>query len=453
MNEPDPPASPSSAPTRPHAELRRILGTGDGLAIVVGAVIGVGILRTPGLIAGYLERPALILGTWMLGGVVALLASIAFAELAAMFPEPGGKFMYVREAFGPRAGFVAGWSEILITRGFSAASKAIVIGEYLILLTGWGGIRAWAAGVVALFLAINLLGLRTGRTVQNLITLVKVGLILAIVVAGFVGPTHAPTPIPAVDPGARGLLGLALAYLAVSFTYYGWDDFLKLAGEVRNPGRTLPRVLIVGAVSVATLYLLINLAFLSAMTPAEVAGSPLVAADVAARAFGEAGRRLITVAALVILASSLNVQFMGLPRVAYGLAERGLAPRPFARLSGSGVPVAGLLLITALIFTMAMTRSFELLIQYLAVVAISVDALVLLAVFRLRRTRPDVPRPFRAPGYPVVTGVTLALYALLFAVIAATQPRLVAGGAALVAGLAGAGWWWTRRNAALWHGS
>ncbi len=365
-----------------------------------------------------------------------------------MYPEAGGKFYYTREAFGPVAGFVTGWGEIIITRGFSAASKAIVIGEYLILLTGWGEIRPWAAGVVLLFLTINLMGLRTGRMVQNIVTAVKVGLIMVIIGAGLWGSWGADgASLQSSADFATAdnrLLGFALAYLAISFTYYGWDDFLKLAGEVKEPGRTLPRVLIFGTVSVSILYLLLNLAFLSAMTPAEAAGSPLVAADVVAKVFGEAGGRLITVAALIILASSLNVQFMGLPRVAFGLAHRGLAPKQFARVSRHGTPVVGLLVVSALIFVMAMTRSFELLIQYLAFVAISIDATVLMGLFRLRRTRPDATRPFLTPGYPLLPLLTVALYVTLFVIIAVTQPELALGGAALIALLAMAGWAWNR---------
>ena len=423
--------------------LRRILDAEDGLAIVVGAVIGVGILRTPGLIAGYLGNPIPILLTWVFGGVVALLASLVFAELAAMYPRAGGKFFYATEAFGPLAGFVTGWGEIIVTRGFSAASKAIVIGEYLILLTGQGEIRPWAAATVGIFLTINLMGLQTGRWFQNTVTTAKVGLILLIVGAGFFGGgADTATPTSTGEPVTGGLLGFALAYLAVSFTYYGWDDFLKMAGEVHEPGSTLPKVLIRGALAVAVLYLLVNLAFLSALSPAEAAGSPLVAADVAAAAFGEVGRRIITVAALVILVSSLNVQFMGLPRVAYGLSRSGLAPRTFGQLSAGGTPIVGLLVVTAIIFLMAMTRSFERLIQYLAFVAISIDAMVLLAVFRLRFTRPGAERPFVVPGYPVLPAVTVALYATLFAIIAVEQTDLAIGGALLIALLALVGRLW-----------
>ena len=178
-------------------------------------------------------------------------------------------------------------------------------------------------------------------------------LILLIVAAGFWGGDGASWTANSVFvPESSPLLGLSLAYLAVAFTYYGWDDFLKLAGEVKDPGRTLPRVLIIGSTSVAVLYLLVNLAFLSALTPAEAAGSPLVAADAVGAVFGATGQRLITVAALVILVSSLNVQFMGLPRVAYGLAQEGLGPTPLRRLSPHGTPLTGLVVVSLLIFIM-----------------------------------------------------------------------------------------------------
>lgn len=412
--------------------------------MVLGAVIGLGILRTPGLIAGYLGRTDVILMAWAVGGGVALLASLVFAELAGMHPEAGGKFVYALEAFGPAAGFVTGWAEILVTRGFSAASKAIVIGEYIILLTGWGALRVWAALVVVGFFLINAAGLRAGRDFQNGVTALKVVLIVLIIGAGLLRPHSADNTNEVVLE--HGLLaGFGLAYLAIAFTYYGWDDMLKLAGEFREPGRTLPRVLWVGAVGVSGLYLGINFAFLHALTPAQAAGSPLVAADAVAVVLGEGGRRFITVAALVILVSSLNMQFLGLPRVAYGLAARGLAPRAFLSVSDRGTPLTGLYVVSGFVLIMAMTRSFELLIQYLSLVALIVDGVILIALFRLRHTRPHARRPFRVPGFPWVPGAALVAYAILLVLFFWTQPGLVAGAVMIVAGLAAIGVGWTRR--------
>ncbi|UCG86105.1 MAG: amino acid permease [Gemmatimonadota bacterium] len=425
--------------------MKRILGVGDGLAIVVGMVIGLGILRTPGLIAGYLGNPRLILLAWAAGGVIALGSAMVFSEMAAMYPEAGGKFAYARQAYGPIGGFVAGWSEVLVTRGFSAASKAIVIGEYLILLTGWGAIRTWAAAVVIGFFLMHLMGLQVGRVFQNVVTAGKVALILVIICVGLFAGTGASWQPDATPAPQQGLaLGFALAYLSVSFTYYGWEDAVKLAEEFKDPGNKLPRVLVLGAVSVATLYIAINLAFLSALTVGEMSGSPLVAADAVAVAFGDRGRTFITVTALVILISSLNVNFLGVPRVAYGLASRGLAPRSFLSVTGGGTPLGGLLLITALVFLLAMTRSFEFLIQFMMFVAISVDAVILLALFRLRRIRERAPRPFRVPGYPWMPGFILLAYLLILALVTGTQPKLALGGTSLVVALLLAAVLWTK---------
>ncbi|NIN72223.1 MAG: amino acid permease [Gemmatimonadetes bacterium] len=429
--------------------LKRILGVWDGLAVGVGLVIGVGILRTPGLIAGYLGGPWPILLAWVAGGVIALLSAMVFSEMAAMYPEAGGKFAYARQAFGPLGGFVAGWSEVIVTRGgFPAASKAIVIGEYLILLTGWGAIRGWAAAAVLAYFLLHLLGLQAGRVFQNIATTAKVVLILVIIGAGLIGGTGASwEPGATVTPERGLLLGFALAYLSISFTYYGWDDAIKMAEEIREPGRLLPRILVLGAIAVAVLYLAINVAFLSALSPAEMAGSPLVAADAVAVAFGESGRTLITVTALVILISSLNVNFLSVPRVVYGLARRGLAPAGLVRVSGGGTPLGGLFLITALVFLLAMTRSFEFLIQFMMFVAISVDAMVLIGLFKLRALHPDEPRPYRVPGYPWMPGVVVILYVMILVLVTVTQPMLAVGAGTLLAVLLAAGLIWSRARA------
>lgn len=431
------------------SSLKRILGVWDGLAVGIGLVIGVGILRTPGLIAGYLGGPWPILLAWVAGGVIALLSAMVFSEMAAMYPEAGGKFAYARQAFGPLGGFVAGWSEVIVTRGgFPAASKAIVIGEYLILLTGWGAIRGWAAAAVLAYFLLHLLGLQAGRVFQNVATTAKVVLILVIIGAGLTGGAGASwEPGATITPERGLLLGFALAYLSISFTYYGWDDAIKMAEEIREPGRNLPKALILGAVAVAVLYLAVNVAFLSALSPTEMSGSPLVAADAVAVAFGESGRTFITVTALVILISSLNVNFLSVPRVVYGLAHRGLAPAGLVRVSGGGTPLGGLFLITALVFLLAMTRSFEFLIRFMMFVAISVDAMVLIALFRLRALHPDESRPYRVPGYPWMPVVVVILYVLILVLVTVTQPMLAVGAGGLLAALTIAGVIWSRTRA------
>jgi APA family basic amino acid/polyamine antiporter len=374
---------------------------------------------------------------------------MVFAEMAAMYPEAGGKFAYARQAYGPVGGFVAGWSEVIVTRGgFPAASKAVVIGEYMILLVGWGAVRGWAAGLIIAYFFLHLLGLQAGRVFQNVVTTIKVMLILVIIGAGLMGGTGASwAPGVALSPERGLLLGFALAYLSVSFTYYGWDDTVKMAEEIQEPNKALPKVLIFGAVAVAVLYISINVEFLSALSPTEMAGSPLVAADAVAVAFGERGRTFITVTALVILISSINVNFLSVPRVVYGLARRGLAPARLLGVTGRGTPIGGLVVITVLVFLLAMTRSFEFLIQFMMFVAISVDAAVLIALFRLRALRPHDPRPYRVPGYPWLPAIVVMLHVMILVLVTATQPMLALGAGALLAALLVSGIVWIRARA------
>ncbi|MCI0436820.1 MAG: amino acid permease, partial [Gemmatimonadetes bacterium] len=299
-------------------ELQRVIRVRDGLAVAVGMVIGAGILRTPGLIAQYLGDARFILGVWVLGGIIAGLSTLLLAEMAAALPSAGGKYVYAKAAWGPVMAFIAGWAELLVTRGFSGASKAVVIAEYSTRLAGRGSIPIVAGAVVLAFAVLHLGGLKVGTRFQNFSTAIKILVLVAIAGAGILaGDTQGFSTPLAVAPEYAGLLGFALAYQAVSFAYYGWEDAAKMAEEVRDPGKSLPRILLGGAAAVATLYLLINVAFVFALTPAEMAGSPLVAEDAITGVFGGAAGRVVVIAGLIILVSSLNVNFLGMPRVAF----------------------------------------------------------------------------------------------------------------------------------------
>lgn len=419
----------------------------DGLAVTVGIVIGAGILRTPGLIAGYLPDAWLILGIWALGGLVAGLSTMVLAEMAAATPRAGGKYVYAREAWGPVMGFVAGWSELLVTRGFSGAAKAVVIAEYVRTLAGQGSVPVLAGAVVLAFFFLHARGLRAGARFQNITTALKVLVIVFIAAAGIWAGDMAGFGAGASGLSTTGvsLLSFALAYQAVAFAYYGWEDAAKLGEEVVNPGRALPRILLGGVVAVAGLYLLINVSFLAALTPAEMAGSPLVAQDATAAVFGGAAGTVVLLASLIILLSSINVNFLGLPRVAYGLAVDGLAFRRFAAVNPGGTPGVALYFIAGWIGLLAVTSAFEFLINFMMMVAISVDAMVILGFFRLRARQPDLARPFRLPGGLITAGITVALYAGILVIMISTQPGLALGGGAMLGALVIAGWFTARR--------
>ncbi len=448
----DPAANSPAAHPEPSTEggpsLKRILSVRDGLAVTVGIVIGAGILRTPGLIAGYLGDPWLILAVWVVGGIVAALSTILLAEMAAALPEAGGKYVYAREAWGPVAGFVAGWSELLVTRGFSGAAKAVVIAEYVRSLAGRGSVPILAGAVVLGFFFLHTRGLKASTNFQNVTTAIKVQIVFIIAAAGIWAGDWAgfASGGSLLGNAGSGISGFALAYLAVAFAYYGWEDAAKMAAEIKDPGRALPKILLGGAATVAALYLLMNVAFLAALTPAEMAGSELVAQDAIASVFGSAAGTVVVIASLLILISSANVNFLGMPRVAYGLASHGLAPKAFSRVDERGTPRNALYFIAAWMGVLALTGYFEFLIQFMMLVAISVDSMVLMGYFRLRRIRPDLERPFRVPGHPWLPALTIVLYLAILVLVINNQPLLALGAGAMIGSLIVVGWFTVRRR-------
>ncbi len=423
-------------------KLHRVLRIRDGMAVTVGIVIGAGILRTPGLIAGYLGNGWVILAVWFFGGVVVALSTLVLAEMAAALPEAGGKYVYAREAWGPLMGFVAGWSELLVSRGFSGAVKAVAIAEYIrILVGGRGSVPILAGAVVLGFFLLHTRGLKASTVFQNVTTAIKVLIVVLIAAAGIAAGDFAgfSTPTPQATGATAGLLGFALAYQSISFAYYGWEDAAKMAEEVKDPGRALPRILVGGSLAVMVLYLLMNVAFLAALTPAEMAGSELVARDAIAAVFGEMAGVIVVIASLLILISSANVNFLGLPRVAYGLGRNGLAPRAFTQVDERGTPRNALYFISAWIGILALSGAFELLVRFMMTVAITVDTMVLLGYFRLRARKPDMARPFTMPGHPWLPAVTVALYVGILVILVSTQPALALGAAGMLLAILVAG--------------
>ena len=427
-----------SANTNTH-NLQRVLRIRDGMAVTIGMIIGAGILRTPGLIAGYLGDPWLILGLWFFGGVVVALSTLVLAEMSAALPEAGGKYVYARHAWGDTMGFVTGWSELLVSRGFSGAAKAVAIAEYVRILAGnRGNIQIIALAVCVGFFFLHTRGLKASSQFQNITTVIKVFIVVAIAAAGiaagdFIG--FQPALTEASGPTA-GLLGFALAYQSISFAYYGWEDAAKMAEEVKDPGTALPKILVGGALAVIVLYLLMNVAFLAVLTPAEMAADPeLIAALTISTVFGDAAGTAVTAAALIILVSSLNVNFLGLPRVAYGLAQHGLSPQIFTEVDDRGTPRKALYFISAWIGFLALSGAFEFLIRFMMTVAIAVDTMVLLGYFKLRAQRPDLARPFVMPGHPWLPAITIALYIAILAILIGTQPGLALGAGAMLAAI------------------
>src|SRR6266571_644677 len=284
----------SERPFRPVSiELKRSLRLFVGLAMVVGIMVGSGIFRTPGEVANQLGRPGLTFVAWVLGGALALLGALVFAELATRYPRAGGKYVYAREAFGRRAGFVVGWVEGLAIYTAAIAAIGVAAAEFSARIAGWPAEWArWIAVViVGLFICINLLGINSGRWVQNVVTAAKVLALAGVVVLAFAAGDGAGwrSSLPTAPSGIALLGPLALAFQAVIWTYYGCLDAAKIAEEVVEPSRTLPRVLLGGIATTMALYLLLNAAFFQVLPIDRIAASNLVPGDVAAVVSGSSG--------------------------------------------------------------------------------------------------------------------------------------------------------------------
>jgi APA family basic amino acid/polyamine antiporter len=428
------------------SELKRSLRLFDGLAMVVGIMVGSGIFRTPGLVAQLLGRPWLTFVAWVLGGALAFLGALIFAELATRHPQAGGKYVYAREAFGPRAGFVVGWVEGLAIYTAAIAAFGVVTGEFVGKLAGWPDqVTRWiGVGAVALFTGINLVGVASGRWVQNVVTAAKVLALGGVVVIAFAAGNGAgwSGSLPSAPTGLALFGALAVAFQSVIWTYYGYPDAAKIAEEVVAPERTLPRVFLLGIAVATALYLLLNAAFLHVLPFDQIAASSLVAGDVATAIFGAKGGTVIAALALLVVLASLNGNVFVTPRVIFGLARDGLGPRVLARVNAGGTPWAAMLLVGVVSAALAATGKFARLLSLAVVLILVIDGLAVAALFRLRARQPAAP--FRVPFYPLVPALFIAVYAALFVGAALAQPGLT-----LTAVLVLAGTWalsWTVRG-------
>jgi len=416
-------------------ELKRSLRLFDGLAMVVGVVVGAGIFRTPGIIAATLGRPWLTFVAWVLGGALALVGALIFAELATRFPKAGGKYVYAREAFGPRAAFVIGAVEGLVLYPAAIAAISVAAGEFVARLFGWSrGISLLGPAFVVLFTLINLTGVATGRWVQNVVTTAKILALGGVVVVAFAAGDGVGWH-GALAGAPRGLEvwgALAVAFQAVIWTYYGYVEAAKIAEEIVEPERTLPRVFLLGIAVVTGLYLLLNAAFLHVLPFEQVAASNLVAGDAAAAIFGTNGNLVITVLALLVVLASLNGNVFVTPRVLFGLARDGLAPAVLARVNAGGTPAPAMVLVGVVAVGLAATGQFGTLLSLAILIVLVIDGFSVAALYRLRQRQPEAP--FRAPLYPHLLTLFIGVYVVLFVGSALAQPRLALMTAAVLVG-------------------
>ena len=419
--------------------LRRILGLGFGVALVFGTMLGVGILRLPSTVAAALQDSTLIMAAWAIGGVFSLLGAVAVAELAAMVPQSGGFRVYSRRAFGEGIGFAIGWVDWLAyvaTLAYSSVTAVDFLG------TLWPPVlvhsRAIAISILAAFTGMHWLGLRVGSAVTTLVS-AAIGLLLLVLVVGCFlhGPATGLT-LPPLATTARPLpllstamfFALVIALRAILTAYDGWYAPIYMAEENINAVRTLPRAIIGGTVLVVALYLVINLAFLYVLPMSVLSASALPAADAARLVLPRGGAEFVTVLSLFTVLSLINNTMLVAPRILFAIGRDGFISGKAAMVSAGGTPLIALAATSVASLIVILTGTFEQIIALFSVLFLVYYVAAFLAVFVLRRTEPDLPRPYKAFGYPFSTAVVLlgALALLIAAISEDPRSGLIAAG-------------------------
>jgi APA family basic amino acid/polyamine antiporter len=402
------------------------LGVGFGIAVAIGNTIGAGIVRTPGEIAGLLPSTWLYFAAWAVGGIYMSIGALQFAELGAMLPLSGGQYNFSRAALGEYAGFIVGWSDWISTAG-SFAAVATVFGEYtadivpaaqghqMVSLLSYQVdshdlfVRALAASVILFFALLQWKSMKIGSGVQDMTSILKALLFLAVVAVCFL---HSATPVTAVASRAATPAGWPLfvafivALQAVIYTYDGWYGVVYFGGEVHNPGKEIPRAIFGTVISVLAIYFLVNAAIVHLVSVREFAGSDFAMGIAARRVLGAAGDNFIRVVVAVGLLSSVNAMEMATSRALYAMSRDGLFFSFFSRVNKGGIPAPSLWLSTAVGLCFAMF-SFERVIAILASFFVADYGLTFVSLFVLRRRLPNAARPYKAWGYPWTTSIAL----------------------------------------------
>ena len=422
-----------TATPSPSRGLIRILGVGFGLAVIVGSTLGIGILRTPGLVAGQLPNRTAILAVWIAGGLYTLIGAACLAELGTMLPEAGGYYVYARRAFGDAVGFAVGWTD-WITYCAVLGYVSIAIGEFTALLLPplAGYEKAVAILALAALAALQLAGLRISSRFQEITTVVKFGAFLTVVVAAMVFAPGFPSG-SGLASHAPSLSGLIVALQSVVITYGGWQSAMYFSEEDRDPDRNLPRSMIGGVASVIVVYLLVNVALLSVLPIEDLARSTLPAADAAQVLLGGRGRAIITILSIVSLPPMLNAILMIGTRILFAMGRDGLLWRRAAAVTARGTPAAAMLATTLVALALVATGTFQRLVAVVAFFLAANYVVCCLALVVLRRREPDRARPFRAWGYPWSVTLVLAGAAAFLVGAAAGDTINAAGALALLA--------------------
>jgi basic amino acid/polyamine antiporter, APA family len=420
-------------------ELARTLDQKDLVLVVIGTVIGSGIWLVPGaVLKNSSGDPGLALVVWLVGGIFSLLGALTFAELGAMYPDSGGSYTYVREAFGPLPAFLLGWTLFLAINTGSMATLAVAFATYAGEFAPLGTFarRLVAAAMIAVVAAVNIRGTRQAASVQNWSTGVKVGVILALAVSGLVlGTQGGATASQAFTVPISGsvLSGAGVGLLGVLWAYEGWVNVTNSAGEARDPQRTFARGIVIGTAALVAIYLVANLGYLAALGPDQVAGTQRVAADAVRVLYGPFAAKLIGAAVLVSVFSATNGLALTSPRTYFAMARDGVFFSKLAEVHPRfGTPALAILASAVWAVFLTLTGTFEQLFTYVVFASWLFAGLAAAGVFVLRRRHPGAPRPFRVPGYPLTPALFVAAASIVVANTFVARPVQALAGMGIV---------------------
>ncbi len=414
--------------------------------LVMGGIVGSGIFINPYVVARQVRTPALILGAWALGGLLALAGAFIYAELAARMPEVGGQYAYLREAYHPAVAFLYGWVLLLVIQTGGMAAVAVTFAAYFRELAGPAvSAPAVAVSVLALLAIVNCLGVRTGSTVQSALMLLKIVAIGALIAAGWWFLHGGAHPAPHPDAAVRAVPGgmarsLAVAMVPVLFAYGGWQTANFVAGEIREPRRNLPRALVLGVVGVIVLYLGVNYVCVAVLGPSGLAATTTPASAVMQRALGRRGSQWIAVGVAISALGFLSQSILTAPRVYFAMARDGLFFRSVAWIDPRrGVPTVAILLQAAMAIVIALSGRYDQILSYVVSMDFVFFGLTATCLFVFRRRAPAdgreaPPAPLaRVPGHPVTTVLFVAASWLVVLSTIVKYPRDTAVGFGILA--------------------
>jgi APA family basic amino acid/polyamine antiporter len=445
--------------------LVRAIGLGSAILFVVGSVIGSGIFLTTGGMAAIVPSAPLLLTAWVLGGALAITGGLTYAEMGAMFPRSGGVYVFLREAYGPLPAFLYGWAALFVVVSGGIAAVAVGFAEYLsyfvpalshsrivaFVHTPWLAVSVSAGQIVAatsivILGAVNYVGVRSGNRVNAVLTAAKIGGLAALPIMALVAWRVHPALTPIVPPDlARPAVSFGIAMIAVLWTYEAWYFVTYAAGEIKDPQRNVPRALVWGILVLTTVYLTVNLAYFFALSVDEMRGVTRIAERAATAMVGPRGATFVALTVVVSTFGCNAAALLAGSRLLFAMASDGVffpaASRVHERYRTPHLAIIGL---TAWSAILALSGTYDQLFTYVMFASILFSVAAGIALFRLRRTMPDRPRPYRTWGYPVIPLLFIAgATAFVLNTLVERPVQSLAGLGLLALGLP-AYWYWKR---------